>query len=311
MHRQGAAGPTSDGDDHDRQDAAGRPRRHARQIGRPERLVQPRRLRRLRRRGRHVRPRRLHEDNLRRAGQRRRGGQRHLLGQGRQPEHAVSIQPALRRDRPRRHGGAARQAAGPRRLVHASGRLLDQRPRHPVRPRRMHAGDLPRAGHGGRGAARHVLGQGRELGFARVPAALRRDAARLRPRRGRPATASCGCAGPRQRRSRSSARRAAAAPPAASSHERIRPPVHGPRACATAAATATRSRSPTRPATWRDAGSSRRPDRACSRRRAARTSPLRRACRWTPVRGAKFYNVQLLRDGRKILSAGRAGRRCG
>ena len=32
----------------------------------------------------------------------------------------------------------------------------------------------------------------------------------------------------------------------------------------------------------------------------ATTPPL---LRWTPVRGAQYYNVQLFRDGRKILSA--------
>ena len=36
-------------------------------------------------------------------------------------------------------------------------------------------------------------------------------------------------------------------------------------------------------------------------RRAAVTAPP--LLRWTPVRGARYYNVQLLRDGRKILSA--------
>jgi hypothetical protein len=36
-------------------------------------------------------------------------------------------------------------------------------------------------------------------------------------------------------------------------------------------------------------------------RRAVLTAPP--TLRWTPVRGARYYNVQLLRDGRKILSA--------
>jgi hypothetical protein len=45
------------------------------------------------------------------------------------------------------------------------------------------------------------------------------------------------------------------------------------------------------------------PDRAllAPARRAAVTAPP--LLRWTPVRGARYYNVQLLRGGRKILSA--------
>ena len=32
--------------------------------------------------------------------------------------------------------------------------------------------------------------------------------------------------------------------------------------------------------------------------------------RWSKVRGADYYNVQLLRDGRKVLSAWPTGRGC-
>jgi hypothetical protein len=45
------------------------------------------------------------------------------------------------------------------------------------------------------------------------------------------------------------------------------------------------------------------PDRALlepAKRASIAAPPL---LRWTPVRGARYYNVQLLRDGRKILSA--------
>ena len=123
------------------------------------------------------------------------------------------------------------------------------------------------------------------------------------PPTSRPATASSGCAGPRPGRRRSSARPAPTARPAPSSYSGAgagftdRQVRNGERyryvlTVADAAGNA---------ATPRAVRRARR--RVCSTRRGARRSPARRGWSGRPVRGARYYNVQLFRDGRKILSA--------